>query len=145
VEIEIKRIGKTIGYLTSAHEASKEPFVRKRIELGIAEICKTIEATDKVYEEIVEGILETGVPLRLLRSISTCLPGEPRIAETTGVVEGGFFVKGSQPKTLIGLNESGKKLIEKMVSAVKRRGQERADKQKHLNKEGGEAINKPRG
>jgi hypothetical protein len=140
VEIEIKTIGKTIGYLMSAHEASREPFVRKKIERAITELCRTIEATDKVYEEIVEGILETGIPLQLINGISSCLPGEPMIAEIAGIVEGGFFIKGSHTKTLIGLNEPGKKLIEKMVSAVKRRANERADKQKHLEK-GSNKIN----
>jgi hypothetical protein len=121
--------------LTSAYEASEDPFVRHRIEKAIIELLKGLEGEginmDEFYKALVEGILDTRIPLQILGRISHLLPGNPQTAETTGRVEGGFFFKDRQhqQKTLVGLNESGQRLIGAMISAVmERSAKEGADK-----------------
>jgi hypothetical protein len=120
--VEVKQRGKILAYLTSAHAASKEPFVKRRIERAIRELC--IELTEDSYKELVDGYLETKIPLELLMNISSLLPGQPILAEIPGKMEGFFVKKGEELKTIVGLNESGKKLVTCMVNAVKERGKE---------------------
>lgn len=123
-----REVGKILGYLISAHQASRDSFVKRRIEDAISEISKTIEEKETLYRDLVEGIIDARVPLRLVASVSRLLPGTPVLAEISGRSEG-FFVKEAEGiKTIIGLNETGKALVSAMIEAVRERAKENTKK-----------------
>ena len=117
--MEVKQRGKIIAYLTSAHAASQEPFVKRRIERAVHELCADLN--EDSYKELVDGYLETKIPLELLINISKSLPGQPMLAEIPGKTEGFFVKRDKELKTIVGLNEAGKKLVNCMVDAVRGR------------------------
>jgi hypothetical protein len=126
--LNIREVGKILGYLISAHQASREAFVKRRIEDAVGEISKTIEPKEGLYRDLVEGIIDARVPLKLIANVSRLLPGEPLLAEVAGRAEG-FFVKEEEGvKTIVGLNETGKTLVNAMISAVRERAKESTKK-----------------
>jgi len=126
--LNTREVGRVFGHLISAHQASRESFVKRRIEDAISEISRTIEPKEGLYRDLVEGIVDARVPLRLLANLSRLLPGEPLLAEVAGRTEG-FFVKEEEGiKTLIGLNETGKQLINSMIETVRERAKENTKK-----------------
>lgn len=116
-----KEAGKIFGYLASAHDAATDPFVKRQIEQAIATLSATLEQKIEIYQELAEGIIESKVPLRLLTSICTLLPGNPMLAEVFGRSDG-FYVKEKENiKTIIGINDNGKTLVDAMIEAVRKR------------------------
>jgi hypothetical protein len=132
--LNIREIGKVFGFLISAHQATQEPFARKRIEDAMVKLSEMLEQKPEIYRDFIEGIMDSGLPLKLLVNVWSFLPGKPKIAEFVGRAEGFFVTEGKIVKTIIGLDENGKFLVNTMVAAVRERKKESVKKPENQKK-----------
>jgi len=123
-----RSLGRILGCLASARDAAKgNDFVQNRILEAISHIefpAGQVEsdALKEVYREFVEGWLEVRAPLQLIVLVAAKLPREPQL--TFGLPRQGelyFHRKRSSMPPIIGVNETGKLLVQVMVEAVKQR------------------------
>jgi hypothetical protein len=137
LKLNIREIGKIFGYLASAYASSSESFVKRRIEEAMATLSQVVEQKSDTYREIIEGVIDARVPLKLLVNVCSFLPGKPLIGEVFGKSEGFFVKEGETLKTIIGVNENGKSLVNSMVTAVRERAKEsnkKSENPKNLSK-----------
>jgi hypothetical protein len=116
--IDTRKVGRIIANLTVAYAESKCQ-VQRRIEAAIVELLDFFKLEPKDYPEIVKGFIEAKAPVKLLIYISNFLPGGPMLVEIQGRGRGGFFVKeGEKVTTIVGLNDTGRLLVEAIKAAA---------------------------
>jgi hypothetical protein len=137
---DIRKVGRIIANLTVAY-ANSRGLVQRRIEAAIVELLNIFKLGPKDYPEIVKGFIEAKAPVQLLVYISKFLPGGPMLVEIQGRRRGGFFVKeGERGTTIVGLNDTGRLLVEAIKAAAEAKSehppehlqQPNTDKPKHF-------------
>jgi hypothetical protein len=115
--VEVKQRGKVLAYLTAAYAFSEDPQIKREIELLIQKVGNGLG--EESYEELLKGYLESKIPLELLIKTSRLLPGQPTLAEMSGRMPGLVIWTGKTVSTIVGVNEAGKKLVNKMLEVLK--------------------------
>jgi hypothetical protein len=115
--VEVKQRGKVLAYLTAAYALSEDPQIKREIELLIQKVGNGL--SEDLYKELLKGYLESKIPLELLIKTSRLLPGQPILAEMSGRMPGLAIWTGETVSTIVGVNEAGKKLVNKMLEVLK--------------------------
>jgi hypothetical protein len=115
--VEVKQRGKVLAYLTAVYALSEDPQIKREIELLIQKVGNGL--SEDLYKELLKGYLESKIPLELLIKTSRLLPGQPILAKMPGRMPGLAIWTGETVSTIVGVNEAGKKLVNKMLEVLK--------------------------